>query len=94
MLTLTSGSLQMYDFRELQALFADGLSSTQVSLRVGSSEISSLMGSSAMLLNAAPAAPAWLAYVSSVATTVVNGVADMLLSSLRYLLAQVIISQR
>lgn len=79
----------MYDFNDLKGLFSDGISSCQVSMKVGSSELNNLVGFSAVLLSAAPAAESWLAYVDSIAQSVVKGIVDMLLASLRYLLSQV-----
>ena len=81
--------VQVYDFQDLKALFNEGIATAQIGVKVGSAEMLSLLAFSAELLDAAPAAPAWLAYVNHVAGLVVDGVADMLLASLRYLLSQV-----
>lgn len=84
-------TMQVYDFRELSALFADSLAACQVDIRLGSGEMHSLLASSAALLGVAPASPKWQAYVEHVAGIVVRGLADMLLASLRYLQSQVLL---
>lgn len=78
----------MYSYRELTGLVSESLSAYKASITTGSCEISSLVAASQELLGAAPAAEPWLAYVADIAGVIVQGLIEMLLVSLKYLLSQ------
>lgn len=81
--------LQVYTYGELSTLVRDSVSAYKATTSAGSTEMNGLIAASGELLGAAPAAEPWLAYVANASHIVVEGLADMVLVSLKHLLAQV-----
>lgn len=80
--------VQVYSFKDLSSLVNDSVAAYKAGIVAGSNEIISLVAASRELLNVAPAAEPWLAYMANIATVIIDGLTEMLLVSLRYLLTQ------
>ena len=80
---------QVYSYAELAALVNENVTAYKAMILAGSTEISSLIATSAELLGAAPAAEAWLAYVANAESIILECLTEMLAASLKYLISQV-----